>query len=532
MLMTAAGKYQRLRAPQLDGAIVCDPPQHQLPGLIQSNHKRLLAETPKIWGQPLAELAAKARDEILTAARQYTSSYTNMAEHPDKDCPLVFLGHQPELIHPGVWLKNFAAASLAKANGGIAINLIIDSDLCRKSAIQVPTGTAAKPYLDTIAYDKHDRELPFEESEILRSDLWESFGHRTTKSLRPFVAHPIVSSWWAKSAIQSRSTNNLGLALAQARHLLEIEWGVKNWELPQSAVCQTESFRRFAINMLTEAEQLRDAYNDSLDEYRATHRLRNLAQPMPNLIKTEDWIETPFWIWTQSRPRRSALFVLRKKKTLLLSNREDWQGELPQNPDSALDQLATWETEGVKLRTRALATTFYTRLLLADLFIHGIGGSKYDQVTDTICERFWGIHLPPYATLSGTLRLPIEHPSIAPHQSRELRQKLRALKYHPEKFSHHPKLKNTDPRQFTEWISKKDRWVKTAKTHANAAQRHQAITTANLAMQPWVAKLQSSWELELIRCLEQSRINQLLESREYPFCLFPPKQLHDFLLDF
>ena len=36
---------------------------------------------------------------------------------------------------------------------------------------------------------------------------------------------------------------------------------------------------------------------------------------------------------------------------------------------------------GVKIRPRAILTTLYSRLFLSDLFIHGIGGAKYDAWT-------------------------------------------------------------------------------------------------------------------------------------------------------
>ena len=45
---------------------------------------------------------------------------------------------------------------------------------------------------------------------------------------------------------------------------------------------------------------------------------------------------------------------------------------------------------GCKVRSRALTTTLFARLLLADLFLHGIGGGKYDELTDELMRRFFG----------------------------------------------------------------------------------------------------------------------------------------------
>ena len=47
-------------------------------------------------------------------------------------------GHQPQLFHPGVWIKNFALDSISRIAGGVGINLVVDNDLCADSAILCP----------------------------------------------------------------------------------------------------------------------------------------------------------------------------------------------------------------------------------------------------------------------------------------------------------------------------------------------------------------------------------------------------------
>ena len=48
----------------------------------------------------------------------------------------------------------------------------------------------------------------------------------------------------------------------------------------------------------------------------------------------------------------------------------------------------------------------YLRMMVADLFVHGIGGGKYDQVTDCIIEEFFGLKPPPLAVATATMKLP------------------------------------------------------------------------------------------------------------------------------
>jgi hypothetical protein len=60
----------------------------------------------------------------------------------------------------------------------------------------------------------------------------------------------------------------------------------------------------------------------------------------------------------------------------------------------------------LRVRPRALTLTMFVRLLLSDLFIHGIGGALYDQMTDQIMDQLFGVR-PAYACASAGWLLPI-----------------------------------------------------------------------------------------------------------------------------
>jgi len=61
------------------------------------------------------------------------------------------------------------------------------------------------------------------------------------------------------------------------------------------------------------------------------------------------------------------------------------------------------EEQGFKVRSRALTNTLYARLFLSDLFLHGIGGGKYDELTDELIRRFYGVEPPAFLILSAYL---------------------------------------------------------------------------------------------------------------------------------
>jgi len=336
--------------------------------------------------------------------------------------------------------------------------------------------------------------------------------------LRPLVARPLVEALWPLMPALSGGERKLGLRVAQGRHRLEAEMGNDTLELPQSSVCSLAEFHWFVAHLLAHLPRFWAAYNDSLAAYRHVHRLRNRAHPVPDLAQADGWLEAPFWMWTADDPRRQPVFARQSAEQLELTDRRGQTIRLTlsadRQADVAAEQLAAAAARGVKLRTRALATTLFARLLLSDLFLHGIGGAKYDQVTDDVARRFFGFSLPEYATASATLRLPIAR-SAAHHDSiRTVRQQLRELAYHPERF-----LSANGAAAAA--VREKTRWLETAKTPQNARDRHQAIASANAALQPFVAPRRDELERQRNEIEQCSAVDSILDSREYSFCLFP-----------
>ena len=90
--------------------------------------------------------------------------------------------------------------------------------------------------------------------------------------------------------------------------------------------------------------------------------------------------KAPFWIWSTEDPQRRPLFARQAGNEVVISDRHAHTIPLPLTEDgdaaAAAEQLAALSSRGIKLRTRALTTTLFARLVLSDLFLHGIGGAK------------------------------------------------------------------------------------------------------------------------------------------------------------
>ena len=195
-------------------------------------------------------------------------------------------------------------------------------------------------------------------------------------------------------------------------------------------------FAWFTAHLLAQLPRFRTAYNKALATYRCVHKMRNRAHPMPDLAMVDDWLEAPFWIWTADDPVRRPLFARKAGGGIEISDRNRHTIALPisQDGDPALaaEQLRELSSRGIKVRTRALTTTIFARLVLSDMFLHGIGGAKYDQVTDEIVRLFFGFEPPEFATVSATLRLPHENGNQDGVIAGQWEQRLRELQYHPE----------------------------------------------------------------------------------------------------
>jgi hypothetical protein len=176
----------------------------------------------------------------------------------------------------------------------------------------------------------------------------------------------------------------------------------------------------------------------------------------------------------------------------------------------------------VRLRTRALTTTLFSRFLLSDLFLHGIGGSKYDELGDVIARRFFGIEPPAFLTVSLTLWLGITAENSTPAPD-EFDRRLRDLTHNPDRHLHEP-----FPDELRSLISKKQELVAApVSTHRERQERCLAIRACNEAMQPWVRGL----VVEAFERRSQARLrqqsNRIAKSRDFAFVLHSPDRLKE-----
>jgi len=279
---------------------------------------------------------------------------------------------------------------------------------------------------------------------------------------------------------------------------------------------------------LANLPRFHDIYNASLAEYRQVNRVRSRSHPVPDLATDGQWLEAPFWIWTSDAPHRQRLFVRSMGDELELTDRGDIRIRLAlsadRDADRAVDQLAAHAAQGIKIRPRALITTMYARLVLSDLFLHGIGGAKYDQLTDLIINNFFGVRPPQFITLSATVLL---FEDVTPTLGEELQRKKRLLR----EFRYHPERHVEPTAEIGRLIAEKREWIRRTPPRGQRFERHRGIQRVNSALQPYLAAEQTRVSREHSRLTVELRQQTLLASREFSFCLFSEKTLRPLLLD-
>jgi hypothetical protein len=530
----------RLRAPRHDHAVLAQPRLSEVGLLLARNRQRLRQAAGTLFGRSWADVCREARQAAVTAAGDYLRGAGEPVAAGGA-ASLLMAGHQPELVHPGVWLKNFALHGLARQHHATPINLIVDNDTAKATGLHVPASSDPlkseafdlhpKVRLTLMPFDRGPAEEPYEERTVRDEALFTDFPARVADALPGWPFRPLLPAFWGEVRRQAQRTPLLGERIASARRAFERAWGCHNLELPVSALCRTEPFAWFACHLLADLGRFHEVYNACVADYRRQHGIRNRQHPVPDLAAEDGWREVPFWAWRTGQKRRGRLFARPGETCVELRAGDEMWPVLPLRPrGDPAPAVAAWltlERQGLKVRSRALTNTLYVRLFLADLFIHGIGGGKYDEVTDAIVRRFYGFEPPEFLVLSATLFLPLPVFPVRPEDVRRLARRVRDVRYNPQR--HLVSL----PPEVRELLVQKQDWIaRPVNNKAARRARFHALRTLNEKLRPFLGGMEDQLEKELIRSREQLAANEVLQRRDYAFCLFPEAAVRPFCTQF
>jgi hypothetical protein len=532
---------RRLLAPATDGGLLVDPPWTAVRDLTETNTDRLSGWDYDVQGRKVDRLREQARREILQLARDFLRRHglgdglaaRLMASSDGARRPLIVTGHQPELFHPGVWVKNFATAAIARACDGISLNLIVDNDIPKDSAIRVPAFAEGRLRAVPVEFDRWPGEIPYEDWNVGDESMFASFPDRVREVPGGALADPLLDDFWPRAIRRRGEVAGVGLRFALARREIEASWGASNLEVPLSVVCQTDSFLWFASHLIAQLPRYQAVHNECLERYRAAHHIRSRHHPVATLGRVDDWLEAPFWVWRAGQPRRRALLARQRPRVveLRIAGEQELLTSLPLNPEGeaccAVERLRDLPARSIRLRTRALTTTMFARLLLGDLFIHGIGGAKYDELGDEIIRRFCGFEPPGFLTLSLTLRLGLPTQAANPQDLVAIDREIRDLTFNPDRHLHEP-----FPEELRSIVEAKRAAVAGPVTsRRERAARVRAIRRHNDAMQRWVQAIRGDLVDRRRVIREGLRSNRIARSREFASVLHSESRLESVLRD-
>jgi hypothetical protein len=290
---------------------------------------------------------------------------------------------------------------------------------------------------------------------------------------------------------------------------------VTNLELPVSRLAGTRAFAGFVQTVVADLPRFADDYNGAIRAYRKANHLRGRNHPAPELTRRGDVVEAPFWVWRADAPRRAKLFACRTESAIELRASDKTIGRVPLDGGAFQSAWAGLSAAGWKVRPRALTLTLFTRLGLADGFIHGIGGGKYDEVTDEIIRRFFRLEPPGYAVVSATVRLPIRRFPATAEALHQAERQVRDLEWNPQRF---PEASRRAP----ELVAEKARLIRAEPVeHADRRAWFRALQRVTRALRPAVADRLRSATQNTKRARAELAANEILGSREYGWPLFP-----------
>lgn len=473
--------------------------------LARANRAALDASGVVIAGIRLGDLRRAARRELLPLAAAYTRGLGVAAPPPGEELVLA-TGHQPVLVHPGIWVKYLALSRLTRP-GETGLNLIVDSDAIDEIAAEVPRADGRLERV-RVSLAAAGPEVPAEAMAAPNAARWRDFVAEIDAHLAT-IGEPDVTEAWRRSKTMPVPPDWAGLpgAVTAMRRALE---GPRPYvDLPVSHLARTGAFRRFAAAILYDARRFAVLHNACLAAYRDHYGVRTAAQPFPDLTVEDGRVEAPFW-WIADG-RRWPLIVDLDAGRLRADGRE--VGPLPREAD---DPALAWQ----QIRPRALTLTAFARLVLADLFIHGIGGGRYDRATDAIVREFFGMTPPAYVTATATLFLPFANGGRPDDARRQLNRTLLDLQHNPDRFL------PADDGPHRELVAEKWSLIRRLEAATDLTRRQrraatQRIREINLILQVAVADRIAEVQ-EAARRLDAQRDDaEVTAFRGYPFLFFP-----------
>ncbi len=510
------------------GEVVERPAYSEWARLLADNRATASAWQFEFGGLSAPEFRREARSDFLAVARQFSARLGVDTRSPGEvEAPIIATGHQPDLYHTGVWVKDFLLERLARETGASAVDVVVDSDGFESVAVSAPCMqpglVRCRQYLALGGPDTCFACAPVPGDDHLAAFC--SSGDDMLATLPAPAVRRHFSAFCAALRAAAPDSANLAQLLTIARRRYEATAATAYLEAPLTDLASRRSFVRFVCGVALDASRFAREYNAELEEYRSLNKTRSAAQPFPNLEATDTRIELP--LWHLARHRRDTVWAEPLDGGgVRLGSAGDAIAELPPDPSAAVDAL---ERAGVLIAPKALALTLFVRLLCCDLFIHGIGGGRYDQVTDGVIRRYFGVEPPGFVVASMTMYLPLGAHVVGDEEVSAAKERLNRLDHNPDALLGEVEFDSPAEKQRAIALAaeKTELVSLISKPGADKKALGLRIREVNAELAGILASLRASFSAELSSLELQRAATEILTDRTYPYCFWDPMEIAD-----
>ena len=514
----------RTTIPTGHGEVLAEPAYEQWAALIQDNVTRSRDWTFELCGEPVSAVRAQARAEALERAREFSARLGVPVRDASTQDLLVVTGHQPEIYHPGIWIKDFLLQRLSEDTGAAAIDVVVDSDSFDTVEVHSPClrpdVRVCRAFLAVGTVDGCYACTPVPPPDAIRMFCAAAAEHLATLPA-PAIGHHFARFCTDLEAAAA-DAHDLGELLTMARRRFEAPAGTDYLELPVTSMARSRAFATLVAHMALHADEFARVYNGALADYRDRTGVRTPAQPFPDLRCEEGLIELPLWHLRDGG--RTTVWARTGAVPALVAD-----GDVLCELGECGEAVETIMGSQLVPAPKALTLTMFTRLLVADFFIHGVGGGKYDQVTDDVFRRFFGIEPPAYAVASMTVYLPLGAHVVRDEEIEQAAMTLNRIKHNPDQMLDEVEFETAEEHSRAAALAqeKSDLVEEIRATDADRKTIGRKIREVNDELAAMLAPIERQLQDELAQLRQLREASEILTDRTYPYCFWSPQEIAD-----
>lgn len=468
-----------------------------------------------VIGAEVFDIARVRSQALLLATQSLNTQSESTSEFFDQvagKCQIVMSGHQPIIYHPGIQAKLDSIVDLCNGRSNlIGFNLIIDTDSGDAGTIFYPDWQNGKIVLNKISFVSNADKLflfqtivDSEQIEKIRTILLKAVSalanNCLANSINSLCNH--YSGWAGKSAVLAST------------HLRRTTTELMNiYELPLSKFVRSVELLKIIANLIADFEKFHTTYNSVLDNFRTTRKIKNHANPFPNLKREEGNMELPFWVIDDRTQSRYPLYVSRKLDQFDMHfGNSNLKGLTSETLYSYLI-----ENQNLIIAPRAMLITIFSRLLLSDLFVHGRGGLKYDACTDIFIKEYFEIEPPAFVVASADQFL-FDKQREEFQKAKEILDNKRQIYFHPLRYVDNNLFSKEQVEELKGLISEKESLIEQLKELKKAGKSAAQQTQEIKSIEQTVSKIVDSALEVKFGHYERMTENEVLalNCREYP----------------